>query len=388
MKRIGFLCYDLQEFTTDCLNRIQDSIKLRLKAYPLFSRIDSSPKHFEYRTTKRRGVFFSVKRAGVVPEGFPLGLDISLAWSCVRQNDIVVLFGLQGATALAAAVLARLMGRTLISVNQTMATEWEARRSWWVRLLKKFLLKICHQHIYQTSATKRTLEIIYGLNPNKFHYAPFEAGAEVFESLINNQPCFRYSPDKKTRFLFVGTLLRYKGIPEIIKACHQLMEQKESFHLRIIGPAPQQKDEFTLRYYKDQIKNQGLNRYIKIVGPCPLQKLPKNYYWSDVLLLPTYRDMWPKVLVEAALCERPSITTEACGAAGELVIQGKTGWVIKPGNVDELITAMKFVIKNKNKAIKMGKAARINCLKLCNPKKEVKGYVSAINAVMRPPNLT
>lgn len=383
MSQVGFLCYDLQDFTTDCLNRIQAKLPIVLKAYPIFSRFSSQPKTFHYRLSIQSGNFFSVRSKKALPEGFAKGIDWSIALACARENQVIVLFGLQGGTALATALLARVFGRKIISVNQTMAPEWEKKRVWWVKLLKKFLLNLCHFHIVQTKSTKRTLKDIYGLNPVFFYDAPFESGASSFEKvLIKAKPRTRKT-SKKTNFLFVGTLLKLKGIPEIIEACVELKNKGFHFETRLVGPAGRQLGEYTLKDYQNLIKKKGLSSEIRVLGPCKFEDLPSFYFWADVLLLPTKKDVWPKVLVEASLSGLPSITTKVCGAAYDLVIPGDTGWIINPDNSIDLKDAMITALKDKTRLRKMGKNARTRCFELCNGEKETNGYVQAINAALK-----
>ena len=63
-----------------------------------------------------------------------------VAWRCVLESDIVVLFGLQGGTALVTAFLASVMRRKIISVNQTLPVAAEVKREWWVKWFKGWLM--------------------------------------------------------------------------------------------------------------------------------------------------------------------------------------------------------------------------------------------------------
>lgn len=118
--RVGFLTYDLQPFTVDLLARIAHRLPGRLRAYPVFSGTLAKTIPFSYRPSTVQGRFFSVKKQGSTPEGFASSINGGAAWSFVWENDVLVLFGIQGGSALLATLLATLLRRPLISVNQTL----------------------------------------------------------------------------------------------------------------------------------------------------------------------------------------------------------------------------------------------------------------------------
>src|SRR6266851_2993099 len=144
---VGFLTYDLQQFTEDCLYRIAKVIEpARLKAFPVVYHPNQGKARVPYLASVQRGRHFGVAVAGSTPEGFASNINWRAAWRCARESDVIVLFGLQGATALLTVVFATLFRRTLISVNQTLPLRWELKRRWWIRWLKRWLLSRCSLH--------------------------------------------------------------------------------------------------------------------------------------------------------------------------------------------------------------------------------------------------
>ncbi len=74
----------------------------------------------------------------------------------------------------------------------------------------------------------------------------------------------------------------------------------------------------------------------------------------DVFVLPTYyREGIPRSILEALSVGMPIITTNTPGCK-ETVINGKNGFLIKPQNYDELISAMEYFLINKEKIKEMG----------------------------------
>ena len=389
--RVGFLTYDLQPFTCDLLARIDQRLPGRLRAYPLFHGNQATHIPFSYRPSQVQGRFFSVKKAGSTPEGFTSSINWGGAWSFVWENDRLVLFGIQGGTALVATVLATLLRRPLISVNQTLPPKWEAKRRWWVRLLKGWILRRCRIHVAQTPTTRHTLTDIYAIPASLQVEAPFEAGVSLFQQQLQRITTPRnqlrqtsgWSPDTCI-FIFVGTLLRFKGVFTIIDAVeslnrylNQYLNRPPPFKVIFIGSKAGQAGELDLEEYRHHINERGLAEQISFPGPRSREQLAATYLAADVCLLPTQKDCWPKVLAEAAMAGLPLITSDACGAAGSLVRNGETGFVIPPDDAQALAQAMQSLLVPEQR-IKMGKQARQTCQTFADPERETNGFLQAI----------
>ncbi|MBF0367844.1 MAG: glycosyltransferase family 4 protein [Magnetococcales bacterium] len=388
-RQVGFLTYDLQPFTVDCLARIAERLPESLKAYPVFGRIPDEPIPFPYRPSHLSGRFFSVRKPGSTQEGFTSSINWRAAWDLVWQSDIVVLFGIQGGSALVATLLATLLRRPLISVNQTLPPLWEGKRRWWIRLLKGWILNRCRIHIVQTPVSGEALQQVYQIDPALHVQAPFEGGARHFGQLIEKVDRTRHEIrhsygwfSDECIFLFVGALLRFKGIPILMAAAQQLKERHgDAFTIVCIGPEPAQAGEPTLVEYRQQAQEMGVIHRIIFPGPASLESLAEAYLGADVCILPTQKDTWGKVLVEGALAGLPLITTEACGAAGSIVLEGETGYVVPPGEVAPLVAAMEKLMDG-DRRLKMGTRARERCLEFSDPHKEALGYVEAVARVV------
>ncbi|WP_166503484.1 glycosyltransferase family 4 protein [Modestobacter italicus] len=85
------------------------------------------------------------------------------------------------------------------------------------------------------------------------------------------------------------------------------------------------------------------------------------YVGIDVLCLPTRREGFPNVVLEAALAEVPSITTTATGAR-DSVVPGVTGWLVETGDVDGLATAIRACVADREGVRVAGRAARARAL--------------------------
>ncbi len=387
-RNIGFLTYDLQPFTVECLTRIAARLPDRLKAYPVFERVDPPGPLFAYRPSGIRGRFFAVRREGFTPEGLTSSINWGGAWACVWENDVVVLFGIQGGSALVVTVLASVMRRSLVSVNQTLPPEWEARRRWWILWLKQWILRRCRVHIVQTPVTALAMEQVYKIPKEQLVFAPFDGGVGHFQTELNRvvasretlRQAFQWRAEDVV-FLFVGTLLRFKGIDTLMEAVGLMQAQGEK-GVRVVcfGPVAAQSGEMSLEEYRQMARDMGVERWFDFPGSCSLGKLAEAYLAADVCVLPTRKDTWGKVLAEAALAGLPLITTEACGAAHALVVEGESGFVVPPGDGDALAVVMDKLL-DQGVRIRLGQRAREVCQQWCSGDQEVMGYLQALERV-------
>ena len=388
--QVGFLTYDLQPFTEDCLFRILQAIKpIELKAYPIITHEYQKQSRIPYLPSGQKGKHLGVNHPGSTPEGFMSNVNWQAAWRCVLQSDVVVLFGLQGGTALLTALLAFFTRRKIISVNQTLTIAWEVKRRWWIKRLKVLLLRLCQLHIYQTPASKEVLMQVYKIKNERLFYAPFGAGASWFREHLDRNRSKRDVVRNElninkhaTFFLFVGNLVPFKGVPDLIEALSLLPKEKD-FLCIFVGPEePSHKIGGTINYFAVVAKNFGVENCVRFLGQLSPEKLAEMYWAADAVILPTRKDCFPKVLVEGALAEKPLITTDACGAAGAMVIDNDNGFVVKTGDIEALAEAMKKLL-DQGLRNKMGKRSLEIVNTFCNEKVEIQGYVNAIKEALQ-----
>jgi len=330
-----------------------------------------------------KGKYFGVAVVESTPEGFASNVNWKAAWECARKSDIIVLFGLQGATALLTAILGSILKRTIISVNQTVPLKWERRRRWWVRLLKRFLLARCEYHIYQTPVSKDVLMTVYRIGEDRLFFAPFEAGASGFKeglaSCEQNREELRAILGVRDRivFLFVGNLHVFKGVSCLIEAA-SLLPPGTDYECIFAGPEePKNKVGGTIEYYMNLARKFGTEGRVRFLGSLPPDNLVEWYIASDVVVLPTQRDPFAKVLVEGGLASKPLITTSACGAAGTIVVDGENGFVVEPADPYSLSAAMSALLEAGLRE-SMGHRSKKIVDVFCNRESETKGFASAI----------
>lgn len=152
-------------------------------------------------------------------------------------------------------------------------------------------------------------------------------------------------------FVFLGRIVKDKGINELVHAFHRLTEYNSKIRLLLVGDFEEKLDpldEDTRIIIKE-------NPCIETVG---WQQDARPYYAvADALVFPSYREGFPNVVMEAGAMGLPSIVTNINGC-NEIIIPDKNGEIIPSQNENALYNKMKEWIDNPEKVKLMAQNAR------------------------------
>ena len=152
-------------------------------------------------------------------------------------------------------------------------------------------------------------------------------------------------------FVFVGRIVRDKGINELVAAFDRLHEDYPDVRLVLIGPREDDLDP-VLPATLERI-NSGNG--IEAVGP---QSDVRPFYASaDALVFPSYREGFPNVVIEAGAMGLPSIVTDINGSR-EIIIDGQNGVIVPPRDEEALYQAMKRFVEQPDEIAAMAQNAR------------------------------
>jgi glycosyltransferase involved in cell wall biosynthesis len=143
------------------------------------------------------------------------------------------------------------------------------------------------------------------------------------------------------RVVYVGALERRKAVHLLIKAVALLIRDNQQISLHVIGSGPEQSELKRLGKelsIKDRIVFHG---YIHD-RECLLHEL----FHSDIFVIPSYSEGFPRVIYEAMSQSLPIIATRVGGIPGFLENE-ETALLVPPGNVQEISDAICRVIKDK-----------------------------------------
>src|ERR1700720_319231 len=140
-----------------------------------------------------------------------------------------------------------------------------------------------------------------GCDPSVFHLADRSAARA------------QLAVDKKVELvLFVGRLDAKKGIGELLVAFASLASRRPNLRLAYVGDGPGREQ------LRCTAKDLALEGRVYLAGACPSEKIPQWLAAANVLVLPSYAEGCPNVVIEALSCGRPVIATNV-GGIPELV---------------------------------------------------------------------
>jgi glycosyltransferase involved in cell wall biosynthesis len=178
-------------------------------------------------------------------------------------------------------------------------------------------------------------------------------------------------------FLFVGRLLTDKGIYELIKAFEKLKKEKAKVKLIIVG-SPDEGNP-------NSVSKGELEKWVKegLIEWHGFQKDVRPFYcMANCVVLPSYREGIPRVLLEAMAMEKPIITTDAPGCKN-VCVDGVNGFLVKPKDLESLYLAMKRMVELEDEKLReFGKAGRRLAEEKYSVEKIVGEYINLIETVL------
>lgn len=157
-----------------------------------------------------------------------------------------------------------------------------------------------------------------------------------------------HKDDDETRFLFIGRVMKEKGIDELFAAMKMLIAEGVKCSLDVVGPY---EDD-----YKEVIENYEAEGWLRYHGfQTDVRPFIKNCH---CFVLPSWHEGMANTNLECAASGRPVITSNIHGCM-EAVEDGMTGYLCEPQNAEKLYQTMKrFTELANNQKVEMGKAGR------------------------------
>ncbi len=154
------------------------------------------------------------------------------------------------------------------------------------------------------------------------------------------------------RMVCIGRLSGQKGQLILLQAAAVLMRDGVPFELVLAG------DGEMRAVIEAVIARLGLAQRVRITGWIDAAQVREELLAARAMVLPSFAEGLPVVVMEAMALGRPVLTTYIAGIP-ELVQPGRTGWLFPAGDVDALVTAMKECLATPTTALdRMGANAR------------------------------
>lgn len=197
---------------------------------------------------------------------------------------------------------------------------------------------------------------------------------------INNRVNARHTlgiPDDASVLLFVGRITVDKGIIELLEAFRKLTAALNNVHLVFVGRFDSESGVAGEIFPGDISSIPGTH----LVG---YTEHPEEYIAiADILCLPSYREGFGTVVIEAAAMGVPTVGTDIYGLS-DAIVNGETGILVPPRNAAALESALRDLLNDETKRSKLGSAAKLRAEKLFSAdeinKKVVEEYCRLLSA--------
>lgn len=160
--------------------------------------------------------------------------------------------------------------------------------------------------------------------------------------------------------LFVGRLVARKGVDDLIRAFHEVLEKVPDAFLEIVGDGPE------LDSLKTLTRDLGVTDKIRFYGSQTGSSLYDRYASCDVFVMPSKTmqidaEGFGTVFLEASVFGKPSIGTLS-GGIPEAVLDGKTGLLVPESDVLALSRAIETLLRDSELSTRLGANARTRVL--------------------------
>ncbi|MBS1627439.1 MAG: glycosyltransferase family 4 protein [Bacteroidetes bacterium] len=149
----------------------------------------------------------------------------------------------------------------------------------------------------------------------------------------------RYNISSNKKILLTVTRMayseKYKGYDDVIEALSLLKNKRNDFIYLICGKAENQEQE----RIEAIINQHEMWDYVKLIGYVNDEELNDHYLLSDVFIMPSKKEGFGIVFIEALACGRPVIAGNKDGSIDALQ-NGKFGTLVDPDNINELKQAI------------------------------------------------
>ncbi len=163
-------------------------------------------------------------------------------------------------------------------------------------------------------------------------------------------------PDGPARFVSIGRLVEQKGQLIALDAMAALRKSVPDAHLTLVGDG-EMRGEIEAR-----IAALGLTGHVTLTGWVDEARILSELNAAHALLMPSFAEGLPMVIMEAMAAGRPVIATYIAGIP-ELVIPGETGWLVPAGDAAALTHAMAELAQaSPDRLGEMARAARARVL--------------------------
>ncbi len=228
-----------------------------------------------------------------------------------------------------------------IQVDRSLL-RWKLRETRFVRSISDFNKRFLERLYPNETSGGKIIVVHVGIEPGTYE--------DRARRLV---PIASAAPTAVPKILCVAAHRPYKGLPVLIEACRILRDQGVKFHCDVVGHGPMKAE------LEQMIRERNVGDVLNLAGPRPQDEVARMMAESTLFVLPSIiasdgqMEGIPVALMEAMASGRAVVSTAISGIP-ELVEHGVNGLLVKPGDAEELASAMRTLLADPQRAKEMG----------------------------------
>lgn len=236
---------------------------------------------------------------------------------------------------------------SILTIHGQQAITIERRKGKIVRLVYSFMEKIALKKARYIIVTDNiTREFYCKFNPHiekKIIQLPTGVNLKKFKPMSKERVRKKHNLSASSKIcLYIGRIETPKRVGDIIDSFTIFREKIPSGRLLIVGEG---KDRMDLEKKVDRL---GLEKDILFWGNCSRDEIPEILNCGDILVLYSYNEGSPAIIKESLACGVP-VVANSVGDIPEVVVDGKTGYIVRNENNDELARLMILCLEESQK---------------------------------------
>jgi glycosyltransferase involved in cell wall biosynthesis len=219
-------------------------------------------------------------------------------------------------------------------------------------MFEKMALKKAKAYIAPTTYAGEETRKIFGLSSAKIKTIHYGLQLEKFK---NRTPDVYHD----NTLLYVGTLIRKKGVLELAKIFNKIVAAQPHSKLILIGGDASDiktgtASTFTLMQHV--LSPQALEN-TSYLGKLPYAEVQEHIKQAHVCAFPSFAETLGMVTIESMALKKPVVNTNM-GWAQELIDDGVNGYLVHPSDIETYSERILYLFQNKQECLKIGEAAR------------------------------
>jgi glycosyltransferase involved in cell wall biosynthesis len=218
------------------------------------------------------------------------------------------------------------------------------------RQLERRYLRSVDGFIFNSETTKQSVYDLIGTSEPSVIAVP--AGNRFSGDITEEQILSRAHRTGPLKIVFLGNVIPRKGLHTLLDALITLPQSK--WELAVIGRLDV--DERYTVEVKRRIQVARITENVTLYGPMPDREISRLLRSSDIMAMPSTYEGYGIAYLEGMAFGLPSIATTS-GAAGEIIDDSVNGWLVAPGDSDEIARILNSVSDDAETRARMGISA-------------------------------